>query len=193
MRVRVVEPAREALAPLLERAVPVPRHVAARAAREPGRLEVAVRPVGELREVGARLLAAAVHEGVVLVGEERLLHPPLRPEHQPGVRRGRRAELVLRPAQDPPSSVSLSRATNPAITVGVEPAGEEAVRHVGDELTIPGEVERAARRSTRRRTARGPCVVDRRRSVVLSTPTISPPRSNGRWWTFASRSACHAS
>src|SRR6266511_2392460 len=70
--------------PLGERAVGEPRHVPGLAPRVPGRLEVRVHALGERLEEGAVIGArVGVDERVVLVGEERLLAPPLRSEDEP--------------------------------------------------------------------------------------------------------------
>src|SRR6266540_868987 len=140
LRRRLLEPAAEALLPPGDPAEPLRRHVATRAAREASGHEIGDRLLGERGEVLARAgHVLAPDERVVLVREDHLLHPPLGAEHEPRIRRRRRAEVRLGPAQDPGDEGVVEPRDEAADHRRLEAAVEERGGHLDDLLRVAGK------------------------------------------------------
>ena len=101
VRARLVGARVEPAAPLRERAVLEPRHVAPGARREPGRLEVRVHPLRRAPVPVARPAPSSAYTSRLSWSVRSVCSAPLRSERDPRVRRRRRPELRSAPAEEP--------------------------------------------------------------------------------------------
>ena len=126
--------------PPRDRAAPRPRHAPARAGREPRGEQIPVHALGERLEPRAvRLAGVVVDQRVVLIGEERLLHPALRPQGEPRPRGGRGPEVPFRPAHEPGEQRVVQPGDEASYRRGVDVGGDERRGHLGHAIRVPAQ------------------------------------------------------